>query len=113
MATFPSYNPVYSVSKSSSPLTRVVQFGDGYEKRLLYGLNQDPKQYALTFSVSDDDADVIEAFLEARAADSVAFDWTPPDKSTSFKWVCSSWGREMFDFQRSKISATFRQVFEP
>jgi len=113
MATFPSYNPTYSANKNSQPTVRTVQFGDGYQQRLTYGLNQNPKEWRLSFNVSDDDADVIEAFLNARAADNASFDWTPPDTTTSYKWICPSWTRELFDFQRSKIDVTFRQVFEP
>lgn len=113
MATFPSYNPVYSASKSSEPRVRTTQFGDGYQQRVTFGLNQNPKEWSLTFDVTDADADIIEEFLDARAADAASFDWTPPDTSTSYKWICPSWNREMYEFQRSKITTTFRQVFEP
>jgi len=113
MATFPSYNPVYSANKSSQPAVRTVQFGDGYAQRLSYGLNQNPKEWSLTFDVTDTDADTIETFLNARAADAASFDWTPPDDNTSYKWVCPSWTRELYSHQRSKISVTFQQVFEP
>ena len=113
MATFPDYRPTYSASKDSQPAVRTVRFGDGYEQRLTFGLNQNPKQWSLRFDVTDDDADVIEAFLDARAADAASFDWTPPDTATSYKWVCSSWNREMYEHLRSRISVTFRQVFEP
>lgn len=113
MATFPSYEPVYSANKTSKPSTRTVQFGDGYQQRITYGINQNPKEWSLTFNVSDTDADVIEAFLDARAIDSESFDWTPPDTTTPYKWVCPSWSREMFDIDRSRITVTFQQVFEP
>ena len=112
MATFPSYKPTYSASKRSEPKTRVTRFGDGYEQRILFGLNQNPKEWTLTFDVTDEDANVIEAFLDARAADSASFDWTPPDSNTSYKWVCQSWSREMYEFLRSRIDVTFRQVYE-
>lgn len=92
---------------------RTVQFGEGYAQRLTYGLNQNPKEWRLTFDVTDTDADVIEAFLNARAADAASFDWTPPDSATSYKWICPDWNREMYEFQRSRITTTFRQVFEP
>lgn len=113
MATFPSYKPTYSATKQSAPKTRITRFGDGYEQRINLGLNQNPKEWSLTFTVLDDDADVIEAFLDARAADAASFDWTPPDSATSYKWVCSSWSRELFSVDVSRITATFRQVFEP
>ena len=113
MATFPSYNPTYSATKTSKPVIRSSRLGDGYEQRITFGINQNPKEWSLTFDLADADADVIEAFLDARAADSASFDWTPPDTATSYKWVCQSWTRELYEFQRSKINATFRQVFEP
>lgn len=113
MATFPSYKPTYSATKSSEPRIRTVKFGDGYEQRLTYGLSQNPKQWSFTFDVTDTDADTIEAFLDARAADAASFDWIPPNSTTTYKWVCTSWTREMYNFQRSKVNVTFRQVFEP
>lgn len=112
MATFPSYSPTYSATKASQPAVTRVRYGDGYEMRATFGLNQNPKEWQLQFSVSDTDAATIEAFLDARAGQE-AFDWTAPDGTTGNRWVCESWTRELFDFQRSRISATFRQVFEP
>jgi phage-related protein len=113
MATFPDYKPTYSATKNSEPKIRTTQFGDGYQQRITFGLNQNPKEWRLTFSVSDDDANIIEAFLDARAADAASFDWTPPGEATSYKWICPNWTRELFDFERSKIDVTFNQVFEP
>lgn len=112
MATFPDYSPVFPASKTSAPRTRIVQFGDGYEQRIRFGLNQNPKEWSLTFDQDKADADIIEAFLDARAADSEAFDWTAPYETQSYKWVCESWVREISFPDRGRISATFRQVFE-
>lgn len=112
MATFPDYCPVFPATKASSPKTRKVQFGDGYEHRIRFGLNQNPRQWSLVFDETTTDADVIEAFLDARADDSAAFDWTPPYETQSYKWVCESWSRELYVPNRERISATFRQVFE-
>jgi phage-related protein len=114
MATFPSATPSYGAEKRSQPRTRRVQFGDGYEQRLLYGLNQNPKEWSLTWNnISETDSDTIETFLDARAADSAAFDWTPPGESTAYKWVCESWSKSIPYNSRAVITATFRQVFEP
>ena len=60
---------------------RTVRFGDGYEQRLTFGLNQNPKVWSLTFEVSETDADTIETFLDARASDNASFDWQPPGSS--------------------------------
>ena len=113
MATFPSITPTYGIQKSSAPQVRKVQFGDGFEKRLSYGLQQNPKTFNLTFQVSETDADTIETFLDARAADNAAFDFTPPGESSSSKFVCETWSKSIPYLNRATIQATFRQVFEP
>ena len=69
MATFPDYNPVFSANKSDITNTRTVQFGDGYQQRFTFGINQKAKQWSLTFNVDNEDATEIETFLEARKVD--------------------------------------------
>ena len=105
--------PDFGASRKSAPVVRQVKFGDGYEQRLVYGLNQSPKEWNLTWTAtSNADADAIEAFFEARAGQE-SFDWTPLDDSTSYKWVVSEWNREFRYANINTITATFRQVFEP
>ena len=113
MAIFPSINPTYGLQKSSAPNVRTVRFGDGFEKRLTFGINQNPKVYNLTFEVSETDSDTIETFLDARAADNGAFDFTPPGEAESSKFVCEEWSKSIPYLNRATIQATFRQVFEP
>lgn len=67
MATFPDYKPRVGASKSSAPAVRSTKFGDGYEQRVRFGLNQDPKEWTLEWNVTEEVADEIETFLEARA----------------------------------------------
>ena len=51
MATFPATPaPVYGAEKRSQPAVRSVNFGDGYEHRLTFGLNQNPKTWSLNWS---------------------------------------------------------------
>ena len=66
MATFPSFDPVFSANKTDITNTRVVQFGDGYQQRFTFGLNQNAKQWSLVFNENNTDATEIETFLEAR-----------------------------------------------
>lgn len=112
MATFPNYAPLYGASKTSQPAVRRVQFGDGYSQRLVFGLNQDPKEWTLEFNVTEAEADEIETFLEARAG-AESFDWTPPDSNTSYKWLCSEWSKSIDQPFRAIIRTKFTQVFEP
>ena len=113
MATFPSITPTCGAQKTSQPRVRTVQFGDGYQNRLTYGLNQNPKVWNLTWEVSETNADTIETFLDARAADNASFNWTPPAEATSYKWICSEWSKSIPYLNRATIQASFIQVFEP
>ena len=115
MATFPSISPQYGVQKRSAPNKRVVRFADGYEHRVLFGLDAhtNPKIYTLTFEVSEADADTIENFLDARALDQASFDFTPPGEASAGKFVCDSWNKSIPYLNRAIITATFREVFEP
>jgi len=113
MATFPAINPTYNAQRSNRPNIRTTRFGDGFEQRVSFGLNQNPKEWSLTFNVSETDADTIETFLDARASDGDSFDWSPPDETTPYKWVCYQWSKSIPYLNRATIQATFRQVFEP
>lgn len=113
MATFPAITPAYGANKSSAPKLRKTQFGDGYEQRIRFGLNQNPKTWDLTWqNITEANSDTIEAFLDARAADGASFDWTPPGDAAG-KWVCETWQKTIPYTGRATITATFRQVFEP
>jgi len=114
MATFPAITPAYGAEKRSAPKMRMAKFGDGYEQRVKFGLNQNPKEWSLTWNnITEANADTIEAFLDARADDGASFDWTPPGESTAYKWVCDQWSKSIPYSGRAVITATFRQVFEP
>ena len=113
MATFPNITPTYGAQKNSQPKATTVQYGDGYQMRAVFGLNQNPKSWSLTWEVSEANADTIETFLDARAADSESFTWTPPDEATAYKWICYDWSKSIPYLDRATIQATFTQVFEP
>jgi len=106
--------PDFGAVRRSSPIVRKVQFGDSYEARLTFGLNQSPRVWDLKWTAKDSsDADAIEAFFDARAADNAAFDWSPLDDTDSYKWVVEKWQRTHSYANVNEITATFRQVFEP
>ena len=114
MSTFPSIEADFGAVKNSAPVMRTVKFGDGYEQRVKFGINQDPKKWQLTFAnISEADSDTIETFLEARNADGTAFSWSPPDETATYKWICEAWSKTIPSAGLATINATFRQVFEP
>jgi phage-related protein len=111
MATF-TWTPSFEATESSRPRARVARFGDGYEQRLRFGLNTDPKEWDLTFSErTDTERDQISDFLEARGAVE-SFDWTPP-RGTAGKYVCEDWQITLRACNLNTIRAKFREVFEP
>lgn len=112
MTFFPDFLPEYSSSKKSEPRVRTTLFGDGYEQRIAIGLKFNPKEYSLSFNLSEEDADTVEAFLDARALNAESFEWAPPDTAAVDSWVCLSWTRTMFDLGRSRINAVFQQAYE-
>lgn len=113
MATF-TWTADYGYSRQTRPVVRKVQFGDGYEQRLAFGLNTKPQVYSLTFSNRDNsESDAIEQFLFDRGGVE-SFDWTPPQGGGLIKVVCDEpWERTPVAYNLNTIQATFRQVFEP
>lgn len=110
MATF-TFTPSFDATEASKPRVRRFQAGDGYEQRVRFGLNTDPKEWALTFANRDDtERDQITAFLEARGGVE-SFDWTPP-RGTAGKYVCEEWQVTLSNCNNNQIQATFRQVYE-
>lgn len=111
MATFPDFDPAPGVTKQSQPQVRVAQFGSGYSQRSLFGLNQNPKTYNMTFRISEAESDTIEDFLDARGGFE-NFDYTPPGEASSKKFICRTWTKTLPFPGRAEISATFEEVFE-
>ena len=113
MATFPSITPSYGIRKASAPIVRQVQFGDGYIQRTVFGLNQNLKSYSPKWNnISETDADTISDFLDARGGQE-SFDCTPPEESSSSKFLCQQWTKNMSTKGRATIQATFQEVAEP
>ena len=113
MPTFPDITPDFGSSEQAKPNVRIAQFGSGYSQRATFGINQDPKRWTLRWTyLSATDADTIEDFLEARAGVE-SFDWSPPDETSTYKWICESWTKELPFADAFNISAVFAEVFEP
>ena len=107
----PSYD---GFSKTSSPNIRVISFADGYEQRIMTGLSshQNPKTFKFQWKLTEAQADEIEDFLDARAENQESFDYQPAGESSSLRFVCDSWSKNIPFNNFAIISATFRQVFD-
>ena len=115
MASFPSFTPIYGSTKTIETKARVVNLGDGYQHRILFGLpqNQSPMTLDLTFSVSETDADTIFSFLNDRDLDQASFDYTPTDETSALKFICIRKSKSIPYNNRAIVNVTFLQVFEP
>ena len=114
MATFPATapNPTYGTRKISAPNIRIAQFGDGYQQRTTFGINQNLKIYQFTWqNISETNADEIETFLDARAGVE-NFDYTPAGESASKKMICKNWNKTIPYLNRATITAVFEEVAE-
>ena len=111
MATF-TYTPSFEATESSKPRVRKFAAGDGYEQRITFGLNTDPKEWTLQFSNrTDSERDQITAFFDARGGVE-SFDWTSP-RNIAGKYVCEEWQVTLSNCNNNQIQATFREVYEP
>ena len=114
MATFPSIEASYGLSKSSKPTIRQTKFGDGFSNRISFGMNQNPKTWSPVWkNVTEAQADSIELFLDQRASDADSFTWTPPNEASSSEYICLKWSKKMDYPGYATITATFQEVFEP
>ena len=115
MATFPSITPQYSPQETVNQDALRIKLGDGYEQRFVQGLPANKRLISLnlTFNVTTTDADTIDTFLDARFDDQENFDFTPPQHSSSLKFVCVSRTRTAIPANRTTMNLSFEQVAEP
>ena len=112
--TFPSIQASFGLSKNSNPNVKEIKFGDGYAQRVTFGLNQNLKDYSLSWNnITETEANQIESFLDLRSKDNASFLYTPPQESTAKHFICKSWSRGITYAGKASISATFNEVKQP
>ncbi|WGE30529.1 phage tail protein [Edwardsiella tarda] len=92
----------------SEPRVSRVAFGDGYEQRRPDGLNNNLRQYDVTFRVLRREGGAVEDFFSRHGA-VTPFLWTPPYEYRQIKVVCRKW-QSRVDMLRITFTATFEQV---
>ena len=112
--------PDKGFSRDDLPVTYNVKFGDGYEQRVLNGLNPLDSSFSISFNTRTkvEVDDIIALFTSKGGV--TAFNWTIPDTNgtensnteTTIKVVCSNWS-QTYDYDSFySASATFRRVYE-
>lgn len=116
--------PDKGMTKTSKPRVRVAKFGDGYEQRLVDGINSIEESYKLSFKNRPKaEIDDIVAFFDSLNG-VTAFDFTFPDSNqtsntpplvlneTKIKVVCAQYNTSYTSNDHYTCSATFRRVYE-
>ena len=107
--------PDRGIRKASKPRIRTVKFGDGYEQRIVDGINSITEQYTVSFNNrAKADIDDIVKFFDSRGA--ASFNFTIPDTNnsgeTTIKVVCGTYNTSYNNDTTYSCSATFRRVYE-
>ena len=109
--------PDRQLKHSSKPRTIKISFGDGYEQRLVDGINNITQTFSLQFkNRTDDDIDDIVAFFDDKKGVS-SFNYTYPDTNESggektVKVVCEDYNVTFVNDEYSSLDAKFRRVYE-
>ena len=86
------YCPKPGYTVESEPRRKVNRFGDGYEQRMVDGLNPLLKKYALTFKVKHKEAVDLENFLIKKGG-VTAFLFKEKATNQLVKVVCPKWSK--------------------
>ncbi len=111
--------PDKSMTKSSTPRMRTAKFGDGYEQRIVDGINNLEESYTLSFKTRlKADIDDIVAFLDTKAG-VTKFTLTLPDTNNTTRTgerdvkVVSTDYSVVYDYDNFySLSLTLKRVFE-
>lgn len=97
-------------SEDTKPDIASTKFGDGYEQRVLRGINPDIISWTVKFSGDVATIAPIRAFLLARNGVE-AFLWANPFNETN-TYVCKQWVALKSSASIVEISAKFERVYE-
>ena len=113
MLTFtPALAPSYGSNFDKEPRVLMAKFGDGYTQRAGDGININPVKGTLIFdSLTVDQADDIEEFLDARRAVE-AFLYTLPRDASPRKLRCPKWSRKPIQPGSDSITMEYEEVFD-
>ena len=104
--------PDFTVDFGYESNTKTFGFGEGYTKRVKFGLNAQTETWNLQFrNRTNTERDQIRTFLR-QARGQAAFSWTDPLTSAGGKYICAEWSTQYNNHNNNDIQASFRRVFE-
>ena len=107
------------MGRSSEHRVLTAKFGDGYEQRVLNGINTKNDSFDISFNNrTAEDINLLAAFLDSKAAKN--FDFTVTDKfsggnlaNTTMKVVCDTYSINYVRDNFHSLTCTLRRVYEP
>lgn len=107
------------MTRASKHRILTSKFGDGYEQRVLDGINTKDESFSVSFNKrAAEDINLIAAFFDSKAAKS--FDFTVTDSFTggnlsnrTMKVVCDSYNIVYLRENFHSLTCTLRRVYEP
>lgn len=114
------YTPDKGLSRNTTPQVLTATFGDGYEQRIVDGINSIKEQYSLTYKTrTKEDIDDIVAFLDGTKG-VTSFDFKIPDSNnsannniTTIKAVCTTYSTSFEYDNFYSLNVTIKRVYEP
>ena len=108
--------PDKGMNRTTIPRILSASFGDGYEQRLVDGINNIAQTFQVSFNnrTNDEIDDIIQYFDSLNGV--TPFTFTIPDSNgggeTAIKVVCDSYSQSFQYDQFYSANATFRRVYE-
>ena len=107
------------MARSTQHRVLTAKFGDGYEQRVLDGINTKNDSFNISFNNrTAEDINLLAAFLDSKAAKN--FDFTVTDKfsggnlaNTTMKVVCDTYSINYVRDNFHSLTCTLRRVYEP
>lgn len=106
-----SWFPDAGSSCATKPAVQSTKFGDGYELRVVQGINSIAEKWSVKFTRAEQEAKDIIAFFKARNG-AESFTWTTPNGDTG-TFVCKEWRHNRLKGGGAmEVTGDFEQVFD-
>lgn len=114
----PSTSSIYTadrgLSRTSTHRVLTSKFGDGYEQRVLDGINTKNDEFQISFNNrSASSINLLAKYLDSKAGKNFVFTVTDYDGDTQLKVVCESYNTVYLQENTHSLTTTFRRVYEP
>lgn len=114
----PAQNVVYTVdrglSRASTNRVLTARFGDGYEQRVIDGINPKNDEFDVAFNNrSASSINLLAKYLDVKAGKNFDFTVTDFDGDTVLKVVCDSYNITYPQETVHSLTTKFRRVYEP